>query len=109
MSESKDIVKVEECIQRRACGTYYVRVRGGGGEQRGTFKTLTEARTFRDKVIKGRPPRDRRDGRPGHSGDNTSYRESVRQILAKSPRTTIERDGRQWTLVSLPPATRGAT
>jgi hypothetical protein len=110
---------VEKGIWKRANGRYTVRVRGNGGRAgamiRKTFDTLKDAREFRNSASGKRLYT--KNGRKIDwkvSGvrqiNNTGYvptdvlesRHQIKEIIANSPRKTVLRDGRKYTLVVLP-------
>lgn len=107
-------VKVDTCIVRRARGTFAVSVRNGGGNVTATFPSLGEAQAFRDDVISKRPKRDYsflgKKGRKGPdliSAMETELRFRARKEIAAAPRSTHVIDGREFTVVHLPPTARG--
>lgn len=93
---------VERNIRRRQGGTYAVAVSVDWETQRRSFGTLKEARAWRDEMIASRPKRMARRGNVSLSAHASERKENVRQVLAQAPRTTVERDGRVYTLISLP-------
>jgi hypothetical protein len=96
--------RIEPNIILRERGTYAVSVRVCGVERSRSFASLEEARAWRDEQIASRPKREHRSGRPDISGHRTEERTTIRRLLAEAPRTTVVRDGREYTIVHLPEA-----
>lgn len=107
-------VKVEPCIYRRNNGRYAVRVRlSNTTEPRQTFDTLKEARKYRDEMRAARPKPQRKRTeaisgkanfhRTGYVPEDTlTHKNTLRSFIAEAPRSTVYRDGREFTLVALP-------
>ena len=96
-------VRVEKCIVRREGGTYSVKVRDGHRYVCGSFRTLREARKFRDQAIKSRPKREPLRGRPDAASDISLTIADVKKQIAEARKKakTIIRDGREYKLVKL--------
>ncbi len=100
MSDRRQLI--EECISYTSSGRFEVRTRLNTIYKSGLFDTLTDARRFRDELKAMRQEREHKRGSPDYSTEDTLTRTSVREQLKKAPRTKVERDGRKFTLVSLP-------
>ena len=100
MKEKRE--RVEECIYYTQSGRFVVGVYLNTVHKHGRFDTLSAARKFRDEIRAMRHSREERSGAPDFSADDTITRNGVREILRSAPRKTITRDGREYTLVSLP-------
>lgn len=97
-------IRVETGIYRRQGGTYRVEVMRDYVTYRRTFKTLEEARRFRNGI---------RSGKLSVRGglyaamDVVSEKEIRRREIRSAPRTKKVINGREFTVVHLPP-TSGA-
>jgi hypothetical protein len=93
---------IEPCITRREKGTYRVVVRVEGAKKTKSFRTLEEARTFRNHLWSMRPERTfGPKGRDLVAADVRKVRQTTREQLQKAPRSKVERDGRVFTVVHL--------
>lgn len=92
-------VRVETGIFRRERGTYRVDVMKDYVTYRRTFKTLTEARRFRDGIRSGRLAV---TGGLYAANDVVAERHSRRRAIRDAPRYKQVIDGREFTVVSLP-------
>lgn len=104
--ESKLAKRVAPNIVAREGGTFGVDVRIDGVQKRKSFPTLDEAIAWRDEQKAKRKPRERRGGLKTDllmSPEETEARNGTRRMLATAPRTTEVIDGREWTVVHLPP------
>ena len=101
---SAEGVLIESCIRRREGGTYSVQISVNWEQKRKSFKTLTEARKWRDHIKAQRPKREKRNGAPSHKAEITVRRQSVRQMLKTAPRSQREVNGRVFTVIHLPDA-----
>lgn len=112
--------RVARSIFQRDIGTFQVKVAVNGKTHRATFATLEEAVQWRDEMQRKRLPRMGNRFLPG-TGVSTLHRstwepadyeldrEAIRRQLSSGNRSTVERDGREFTLVELPyipPVTR---
>jgi len=84
-------IRVETGISRRVGGTYSAEVCVDYVKYRRSFETLTGARRWRKRM------------RSKGGQLEATHRQSVREALAKADRTTVERDGRTFTVIHLPP------
>ena len=109
--------RIERSIWRRTGGTYGVMVWNGSTNVRGSFKTLKEARKFREEIVQQRNRIKGRFGvvrdknvfgikhihRTGYLSDDViDHRTSLRNQIESAPRYTVYRDGREFTLITLP-------
>lgn len=86
---------IEPSIYRAASGNYVVKMRIDTLYQQRTFRTLAEARKYRQEVLEARP-RERLK-------QLTNWREISREQIRSAPRSRVVIDGRKWTVVHLPP------
>jgi hypothetical protein len=98
-------VRVETGIYRRKRGTYRVEVMRDYVTYRRTFKTLDEARRFRDGIRSGRMSV---TGGMYAASDVVEERQCRRQAIRVAPRSKQVIDGREFTVVSLPDVNPGA-
>jgi hypothetical protein len=97
--------KVEKGIWRRDSGSYSVKVSVNGKQHRSSFKTLAEARAFRDNLVSTRRPPVRSNklwGTGFHSADVAEDRKKTKVMIEKAPRRKRRISGRTYTVVSLP-------
>lgn len=102
-------VKVESGIYRREGGTYAVEVSANHSTFNKSFPTLKEARAYKQEVINSRKKREKRIYRRAtvnYSAEETATRDAARALLKDAPRSKVKRDGRDFTLVKLPPDPR---
>lgn len=118
-SNSRGLVKIEDCIYQRPSGRFAVDVSVENRKRKKTFDTLELARAWRDEVKRVRPKRvyvtkpkapkivkppllfrkRRRDMGP----ELRAVYDARKAFIEAAPRTEVERDGRRWTVVHLPP------
>jgi hypothetical protein len=96
-------VKVERGIYRRPGGTYSARVFVNYTGYRKSFASLEQARKWREGMESGQPMWLKgRDGRLVPS-EQPALDRSARELIASSPRSNRVIDGREFTVVHLPP------
>ena len=95
-------VQVEPSILKRQGGTYAVSVGANWVIHRKSFPTLAEARAFKREIIASRKKREYRRGEIDLAGDVTEERQEIRKQIKSAPKTKVNREGRDFTLVKLP-------
>ena len=103
-------------VYRRPSGTFYVKIVAGKRTHQKSFSSLREAIAWRDEQ-RGNQTTPRRAFSVGINAlhrstwmpeDVREDHENARRQIASANRSTVERDGREFTVVHLPDATTAA-
>jgi hypothetical protein len=95
---------VEPLIYYTPAQKFQVRLRLNTVYKQATFSTIGEARKWKEEALAMRPKRDKNRGKPDLSAHKTEQRATVKEILAKAPRTQVVIDDVEYTVVRLPDA-----